>query len=94
MAKGDDERHNPKRKVGKEDLLSQHGMDSTQQHAAMMNAAAVPVSDLEWEGEGPGTYNSPASHLLARIAWESRMRGATGIPKVNDMPEDTDEDEK
>lgn len=83
MAKGDDERHNPKRKVSKEDFLSEHGMDSVQQHTAEMNAANVPVSELEWEGQGPGTYTSPASQLLAKIAWESRMRRATGIPKVN-----------
>jgi hypothetical protein len=56
-----------------------------------MNAANVPVSDLEWEGQGPGAYTSPASQLLARIAWESRMRRQTGIPKVDDMPEDMDE---
>ena len=84
MANGNDERNNPKRKVGKEDFLSGHGMTPEQQHAAEMNAANVPVSDLEWEGQGPGTYTSPASQLLARIAWESRMRRATGIPKVND----------
>ena len=90
MANGNDERHNPKRKVGKEDFLSGHGMTPEQQHAAEMNAANVPVSDLEWEGQGPGTYTSPASQLLARIAWESRMRRATGIPKVDDMPEDTE----
>ena len=84
MARGDDERHNPKRKVGKEDFLSNHGMTPEQQHAAEMNAANVPISDLEWEGQGPGTYTSPASQLLAKIAWESRMRRATGIPKVND----------
>lgn len=84
MANGKDERDNPKRKVGKEDFLSGHGMTPEQQHAAEMNAANVPVSDLEWEGQGPGTYTSPASQLLARIAWESRMRRATGIPKVND----------
>jgi hypothetical protein len=91
MAKGDDERHNPKRKVSKEDFLSEHGMDPIQQHAAAINAANVPVSDLEWEGQGPGAYTSPAAQLLARIAWESRMRRQTGIPKVDDMPEDMDE---
>lgn len=52
MAKGDDERHNPKRKVGKEDFLSSHGMTPEQQHTAEMNAANVPVSELEWERAG------------------------------------------
>ena len=93
MANGNDERHNPKRKVGKEDFLSEHGMTPDQQFVAERHAANVPVSDLEWEGQGPGTYTSPASQLLARIAWESRMRRTTGIPKINDMPEDTDKDE-
>lgn len=84
MANGNDERHNPKRKVGKEDLLSEHGMTSEQQHGAEMRASAVPASDFEGEYEGQGTYTSIGAQLLARMAWESRMREATGIPKVND----------
>ena len=91
MANGKDERDNPKRKVGKEDFLSGHGMIPEQQHAAEMNAAAVPASDFEGYYPMPG-YNYPGAQRLQRILWESRMRRATGIPKVNDMPEDTDKD--
>ena len=84
MANGKDERDNPKRKVGKEDFLSEHGMTPTQQFVAERHAAAVPASDFEGEYEGQGTYTSTGAQLLARMAWESRMREATGIPKVND----------
>jgi hypothetical protein len=84
MANGNDERHNPKRKVGKEDLLSEHGMSSVEQDNAVIRAYAPTASDFEGEYEGPGTYDSPGAQLLQRIAWESRMRRATGIPKVND----------
>jgi hypothetical protein len=92
MANGNDERHNPKRKVGKEDFLSEHGMTPDQQFVAERHAAAVPASDFEGYYPMPG-YNYPGAQRLQRILWESRMRKATGIPKVNDMPEDTDKDE-
>jgi hypothetical protein len=94
MANGKDERDNPKRKVGKEDFLSGHGMSSVEQDNAVIRASAPTASDFEGEYEGPGTYNSPGAQFLQRIMWESRMRRATGIPKVSDMSEDTDEDEK
>lgn len=84
MANGKDERHNPKRKVDKEDFLSEHGMSQIQQFAAERSAAADSVSDLEGEYPGPGTYDSPGAQLLQRILWESRMRRATGIPKIGE----------
>lgn len=68
-----------------ENLLTEHGMSPIEQHGAEMQAAAVPVSDLEGEHQGPGTYNSPGARLLQRITWEARMRKATGIPKLGDQ---------
>lgn len=66
------------------DFLAGHGMSSMEQHGAVMRAAAVPASDFEGEYEGPGTYTSPSARFLQRKTWESRMRKATGIPKVSD----------
>lgn len=75
MAKGKDERHNPRRKVHKQDdFLSGHGMTAEQQHGAEMRASAVPASDLEGEYPGPGTYTTPGAKLVSRVLWESRMR--------------------
>lgn len=56
------------------DFLSGHGMTSLEQHAAVMNASAVPASDFEGEYKGPGTYTSAGAQRLAKVAWESRMR--------------------
>lgn len=74
-----------KKKKKTDNFLSEHGMTIEQQHGAEMQAAAVPVSDLEGEHQGPGTYNSPGARLLQRITWEARMRKATGIPKLGDQ---------
>jgi len=78
----------PKKPVKKpkktDDTLEKHGMSKEEQHAAVMRAAAVPVSDFEGEYKGPGTYNSPGAQYLQRIMWEVRMRRATGIPKLGD----------
>ena len=71
-----------KKKKRTDDFLAGHGMTPEQQHGATMRAAAVPVSDFEGEYQGPGTYDSPGARLLQRITWESRMRKATGIPKL------------
>ena len=57
-----------------EDFLTGAGMSAEEQHAAVMRASAVPASDFEGSYEGPGTYSSPGASMLARIAWESRMR--------------------
>jgi hypothetical protein len=65
----------------KDDFLSAAGMSPVEQHAAEMNAAAVPASDFEGEYDAVGTYNSPAAQRLQRLLWESRMRQQTGIPK-------------
>jgi hypothetical protein len=59
-----------------EDFLSGSGMSAEEQHAAVMRASAVPVSDFEGEYESIGTYQSPMAQLLQRKAWESRMRAA------------------
>ena len=83
MANGNDERNNPKRKVGKEDFLSEHGMTPTQQFIAERHAAAVPASDFEGYYPMPG-YDSPGAQRLQRILFASRMRKAMEIPKVND----------
>lgn len=57
------------------DFLAGSGMSAEQQHAVVMRASAVPASDFEGEyGGAPGTYTSPMAQLLARKAWESRMR--------------------
>lgn len=58
----------------KDNFLAGHGMTPAEQHAAVMRAAAVPVSDFEGEYQGPGTYTSKGAELLKRKAWESRMR--------------------
>ena len=84
MANGKDERDNPKRKVGKEDFLSEHGMTPTQQFVAERHAAAVPASDFEGEYDPIPGYTFNTNSLLSRVMWESRMRKATGIPKVSD----------
>lgn len=68
-----------------ENLLTEHGMSPIEQHGAVMRAAAVPVSDFEGEYQSLGTYDSPGARLLQRITWESRMRRATGIPKLGDQ---------
>ena len=88
MTNGKDERDNPKRRVGKEDFLAGHGMDPTQQKAAGMNAAAVPVSDFEGEYDPIPGYTYNTNSLLSRVMWESKMRKSTGIPKVSDMPDE------
>lgn len=56
------------------DFLTDHNMGSVEQHAAEMNAAAVPASDFEGSYENSGTYTSPMAQLLQKKAWESRMR--------------------
>ena len=55
-----------------------HGMGPVEQHAAEMNAAAVPASDFEGQYESVGTYTSPAAERLKKVAWESRMRKGMG----------------
>lgn len=76
----------PRKRKRKDDFLAASGMTPEQQHAAVMNAAAVPVSDFEGENYiPPGTYNE--NSLLSRVMWESKMRKQTGIPK-----EDTNDD--
>jgi hypothetical protein len=62
------------------DFLAGSGMSASEQHAAVMNASAVPAADFEGEYESIGTYLSPMAQLLQRKAWESRMR--------NQMPEE------
>lgn len=62
----------------KNDFLAGHGMSPTEQFVAERQASAVPVSDLEGEFEGPGTYTSRSASLLQRKAWESRMRKEMG----------------
>lgn len=71
MAKGKRSENDPKRRV---DFLSTMGMSPAEQHAAVMRASAVPVSDFEGEYDSIGTYDSPMAKLLQRKAWESRMR--------------------
>lgn len=71
MAKGKRSENDPKRRV---DFLSAMGMSPAEQHAAVMNASAVPVSDFEGEYDSIGTYESPMAKLLKQKAWESRMR--------------------
>lgn len=56
------------------DFLQGHGMSPMEQHGAEMRAAAVPASDFEGEYPSPWSYTSPAAQLIARKAWESRMR--------------------
>ena len=82
MARGNDERHNPNRKTGK-DFLSKHGMTAANQQAAVMRASAVPASDFEGEYEPLEGFTYNPNSLLSRVMWESRMRQATGIPKLD-----------
>jgi hypothetical protein len=56
------------------DVLSEMGMSPEEQHAAVMNAANVPLSEFEGEYQGIGTYESPAAQRLKKVMWESRMR--------------------
>jgi hypothetical protein len=74
-------------KSSEKDLLSEHGMTVEQQHGAEMRASAVPPSDFEGEYQGPGRYTSLGAQFLQRILWESRMRNATGIPKLENEEE-------
>lgn len=74
-------------KDGKKDLLSEHGMTAEQQHGAEMRASAASPSDFEGEYQGPGIYASLGAQFLQKILWESRMRKATGIPKLENEEE-------
>lgn len=58
-----------KKRSRKKDFLAGHGMSPAQQHAAVMRAAAVPVSDFEGEYQGPGSYTSEGAQFIQRKIW-------------------------
>ena len=72
----------------KDNFLAGHGMTPEQQHAAVMNASAVPASDFEGEYEPLEGFTYNPNSLFSRVMWEARMRKATGIPKISDEEEE------